>query len=70
MPIPRSRAQCRRDLERRPTHDIEIWEASAAADGAPYLVPLSFGSDGEALLVAAPTGSLTGRNVAASRSTG
>ena len=33
--------------------------------GAPYLVPLSFDWDGEALLVATPTDSPTGRNLAA-----
>ncbi|CAA9443932.1 MAG: pyridoxamine 5'-phosphate oxidase-related, FMN-binding protein [uncultured Rubrobacteraceae bacterium] len=42
--------------------------ASASADGAPYLVPLSFDWDGEALLMATPTDSPTGRNLAASRS--
>jgi hypothetical protein len=36
--------------------------ASASANGAPYLVPLSFDWDGEALLVATPTDSPTGRN--------
>ena len=41
--------------------------ASASADGAPYLVSLSFDSDGEALLVATPTDSPTGRNLAATR---
>jgi hypothetical protein len=40
--------------------------ASASADGAPYLVPLSFW-DGEALLMATPTDSPTGRNLAATR---
>jgi hypothetical protein len=41
--------------------------ASASADGAPYLVPLSFDWDGGALLVATPTDSPTGRNLAATR---
>jgi hypothetical protein len=41
--------------------------ASASADGAPYLVPLSFDWDGEALLVATPANSPTGRNLAATR---
>ncbi len=49
---PRSRAQRRRDTEHRLTHDIDVWVASASADGAPYLVPLSFDWDGEALLQA------------------
>ena len=65
---PRSRAQRRRDTEHRLTHDKEVWVASASADGAPsYLVPLSLDWDGEALLVATPTDSPTGRNLAATR---
>ena len=64
---PRSRAQRRRDTEHRLTHDIDVWVASASADGAPYLVLLSFDWDGEALLVATPTDSPTGRNLAATR---
>ncbi|MDQ3763714.1 MAG: pyridoxamine 5'-phosphate oxidase family protein [Actinomycetota bacterium] len=63
---PRSRAQRRRDTEHRLTHDKDVWVASASADGAPYLVPLS-DWDGEALLMATPTGSPTGRNLAATR---
>jgi hypothetical protein len=51
---PRSRAQHRRDTEHRLTHDIDVWVASASADGAPYLVPLSFDWEDEALLVATP----------------
>ena len=66
---PRSRAQRRRDTEHRLTHDIDLWVASASADGAPYLVPLSFDWDGEALLVATPANSPTGRNLAATRVT-
>jgi hypothetical protein len=61
---PRSRLQRRRDTEHRLTHDIDLWVASASADGVPYLVPLSFDWDGEALLVATPTDSPTGRNLA------
>ena len=64
---PRSRAQRRRDTEHRLTHDIDVWVASASADGAPYLVPLSFDWDGKALLMATPADSPTGRNLAASR---
>ena len=41
--------------------------ASTSADGAPYLVPLSFDRDGGALLMATPTDSPTGRNLAATR---
>ncbi|MGI8803353.1 MAG: pyridoxamine 5'-phosphate oxidase family protein [Solirubrobacteraceae bacterium] len=64
---PRSRAERRRDTEHRLSDDIDVWVASASADGAPYLVPLSFHWDGEALLMATPTDSPTGRNLAATR---
>jgi hypothetical protein len=61
---PRSPAQRRRDTEQRLTHDIDLWVASASADGGPYLVPLSFDWDGEAVLVATPAKNPTGRNLA------
>ena len=64
---PRSRAQRRRDTEHRLTHDIDLWLASASAAGGPHLVPLSFDWDGEALLVATPAKSPTGRNLAATQ---
>jgi len=64
---PRAGAQRRSDTEHRLTEDRDVWVASASADGAPYLVPLSFDWDGEALLVATPTDSPTGRNLAATR---
>ena len=64
---PRSRGQRRRDTEQRLTHDTDIWVASASADGVPYLVPLSFDWDGQALLTATPADSPTGRNLAATR---
>ena len=63
-PLPRQR---RRDTEHRFTHDKDVWVASASADGAPYLVPLSFDWGGEALLLATPTDSPTGRDLAATR---
>jgi hypothetical protein len=62
---PRSRAERRRDTEHRLAHDVDLWVASASTDGAPYLVPLSFDWDGEALLLATPAASPTGRNLAA-----
>jgi hypothetical protein len=64
---PRSRARRRADTERRLAQDVDLWVASAAADGNPYLVPLSFDYDGEALLLATPIDSPTGRNLAATR---
>jgi hypothetical protein len=64
---PRSRTQRRRDIEHRLTNDVDCWVSSASTDGAPYLVPLSFDWDGEALLMATPPDSPTGRNLAATR---
>jgi hypothetical protein len=63
---PRSRSERRRDTEHRLTHDIDVWVASASADGAPYLIPLSFDWEDGALLIATPADSPTGRNLAAS----
>lgn len=39
---PTSCPQRRRDTEHRLTHDIDSCVESASADGAQYLVPLSF----------------------------
>ncbi|HEX6021804.1 MAG TPA: pyridoxamine 5'-phosphate oxidase family protein [Solirubrobacter sp.] len=64
---PRTKAQRRRDTEHRLAHDVDLWVASASPDGSPYLVPLSFDWDGEALLVATPANSPTGRNLATTR---
>jgi len=66
-PGPRTGARRRQDTERRLAHDVDVWVASASPEGVPYLVPLSFDWDGEALLVATPAGSRTGRNLAATR---
>ncbi len=57
----------RRDTEHRLESDVDLWVATASPDGVPYLVPLSFDWDGEALLLATPAGSTTGRNLAAVR---
>jgi hypothetical protein len=64
---PRSGAERRRDTEHRLDHDVDLWVASASADGEPYLVPLSFDWDGEALLISTPADSPTGRNLTATR---
>ena len=37
-PDPRRSEERRRDTERRLRSDIDLWLASASADGAPYLV--------------------------------
>ncbi len=49
MQPPRSLEQRRRDTEHRLEHDVDLWVATASEDGAPYLVPLSFDWDGEAV---------------------
>jgi hypothetical protein len=64
---PRPRDQRRRDTEHRLAHDVDLWVASASADGAPYLIPLSFDWDGTAVLLATPADSPTGRNLASGR---
>ena len=64
-PLPRARGQRRRDTEHRLAHDVDCWVATASTDGVPHLVPLSFDWDGAALLLATPTASPTGRNLAA-----
>ncbi|MFE1440400.1 pyridoxamine 5'-phosphate oxidase family protein [Streptomyces sp. NPDC058739] len=61
---PRPRDQRRRDTEHRLAHDVDVWVATASADGVPHLVPLSFDWDGEALLLATPADSPTGTNLA------
>jgi hypothetical protein len=68
---PRSRARRRRDTRHRPTPGEDVWVASASADGAPYLVPLSFHWDGEALLPSIATTNVYNRlNVPPGRSPG
>ena len=64
---PRRPAQRRGDTEHRLTHDVDLWVASASADGTPYLVPLSFDWEDGAVLMATPANSPTGRNLAAGR---
>jgi hypothetical protein len=64
---PRSRAQRRRDTEYRLAADVDLWVASASVDGGPYLVPLSFDWNGDALLLSTSANSPTGRNLAATR---
>ena len=63
---PRSRAERRRDVEARLAHDVDVWVATACADGTPHLVPLSFAWNGSSLVVATSAGSLTGENLARS----
>ena len=65
---PRPRSQRRRDTERRLSHDVDLWVASASAGGIPHLIPLSFDWDGTAILLSTPRDSPTGRNLATSGS--
>jgi hypothetical protein len=64
---PRTRAQRRQDTEARLSADVDLWVATASADGTPYLAPLSFDWDGATLLLATPAESVTGRNLADGR---
>jgi len=63
----RSRAERLAGTQARLAQDVDVWVASASPEGEPYLVPLSFDWDGEALLVATPAASPTGRNLIATR---
>ncbi|MCA9858715.1 MAG: pyridoxamine 5'-phosphate oxidase family protein [Thermomicrobiales bacterium] len=64
----RTPEQRRRDTMHRLEHDVDCWVATASIEGEPFLVPLSFDWDGEALLLATLAQSPTGRNLSASRS--
>jgi hypothetical protein len=48
------------------TPNVDVWVASASAQGAPYLVPLSLAWVGERVVIAVEASSVTGRNIAAS----
>jgi hypothetical protein len=61
---PRPRTRRRSDTEYRLAHDVDVWVATASADGVPYVVPLSFDWDGDSLILATPADSPTGRNLA------
>jgi len=60
----RTREQRLSDTRARLERDVDLWVATAAADGGrPYLVPLSFLWDGSTVLVSTPTASPTARNL-------
>nr|AEM44246.1 pyridoxamine 5'-phosphate oxidase-related, FMN-binding protein [uncultured bacterium] len=63
---PRSGPERKRDTLARLENDIDLWVATASADGAPYLLPLSFVWIGGGLLLSTPEKSPTGRNLRAS----
>lgn len=62
---PRTREQRRMDTLARFETDIDVWVATADAEGAPCLVPLSFRWDGETFLMSTGRTLPTGRNLAA-----
>jgi len=60
---PRSLEQRTADVLARLRGDVDLWVASADADGVAYLVPLSFVWDGAAVTFATPRSSRTARNL-------
>lgn len=63
----RSGAQRRADaIARFDAAEADVWVATASADGAATLVPLSYAWDGEHVVLAVATGSPTARNIQAS----
>ena len=44
-------------------NDVDVWVATAAADGTPYLMPLSFVWDGKTLLLSTAANNPTARNL-------
>jgi hypothetical protein len=61
---PRSAEERKRDTLARLEHDIDLWAASASAEGDAMLVPLSFAWDGEQLMLTTPRQTKTARNLA------
>ena len=55
----------KRDTLHRLEHDVDLWAATAAADGTPYLMPLSFLWDGKTLLLSTAAANPTARNLRA-----
>jgi nitroimidazol reductase NimA-like FMN-containing flavoprotein (pyridoxamine 5'-phosphate oxidase superfamily) len=64
MDEPRTCDQRRKDTLRRLEQDVDAWVATAAG-GVPYLVPLSFHWDGEALFLSTLATNPTAQNLAA-----
>lgn len=61
--VPRSPGQRKSDVLERWRSELDIWVASAGADGAPCLVPLWFVWDGEAFWLSTRATNPTGRNL-------
>ena len=62
-PPARSTAQRKADALARLRGDVDLWVASADADGNAYLIPLSYYWDDEALTIATPRTSRTAKNL-------
>ncbi|MBX9421694.1 MULTISPECIES: pyridoxamine 5'-phosphate oxidase [Streptomyces] len=56
--------QRKKDVLARLTEEVDIWVASAAGDGTPYLVPLAFHWDGQDVWLCTRLTNPTGRNLA------
>jgi hypothetical protein len=67
MEPPRSRSQRLADTRARLQTEIDVWVATADADGSPYLVPLSLDWDDECVVVCAQRSSPTIENLIRSR---
>jgi hypothetical protein len=59
----RSAEERRRDVLALLEHEVDVWVASASAEGEAMLVPLSFVWDGRRLTVSTPRASRTARNL-------
>ncbi|MGW0830267.1 pyridoxamine 5'-phosphate oxidase family protein [Streptomyces prunicolor] len=66
---PRGPAERKRDVLARLERELDIWVASADADGLPCLVPLWFLWDGQSVWVSTRATNPTGRNLSAGRRT-
>jgi len=64
---PRSLQERRHDTFKRLENDMDVWVSTAAADGVPYLVPLSFLWVDDTFLVSTTEKSPTARNLAPGR---
>ena len=60
---PRSTAERVRHVRNRLAEDVDVWVATASADGDPYLIPLSFLWHDGRIFMATPDGSATVRNL-------
>jgi general stress protein 26 len=61
----RSLSVRKQDTLRRLEQDVDLWVATASADGAPYLMPLSFLWDDKTLLLSTAGSNPTARNLRA-----